>query len=411
MHKTEVAIIGAGLSGLVAAICLEKAGCTPVVYEAGNEVGGRVRTDEVDGIPLDHGFQVLLTDYPLTRKYLDYEKLELRRFLPGAILFQNGKKGAIGDPLRNTSFLLPTLFSNAAGLMDKWRIFRLSSDLKKKELRTIFSGVEETTLQYLEKYGFSDRVIARFFKPFFSGIFLEDELSTSSKMFRFVYKMFASGDAAIPKKGMQEIPKQLFGSLQHTKFHFNTRIHRIDGKTLYLDEDKSVAYDYVIIATDPTPLLQELKPSPVRWHSTQTLYFKCAKSTIGKPIIGLVGGGETLVNNIHYVTDLLSAKHPEAVLSVTIVKSHTLTDAALEKQVRKELLEECGIDGLTFLRSYKIAKALPNLQSPTYDSRIIKYSDSIFLAGDHLANGSINAAMRSGELAAQTLLEEVKTTR
>lgn len=411
MHKPNVAIIGAGLSGLVAAICLEKAGWTPVVYEAGSEVGGRVRTDVVEGVPLDHGFQVLLTDYPLTRKYLDYEKLELRRFLPGAMLFHHGKSGAIGDPLRNASFLLPTLFSNAAGLMDKWRIFRLSSALKTKELQTIFSGTDETTLQYLRNYGFSERVITRFFKPFFSGIFLEDELKTSSKMFRFVYKMFASGDAAIPEKGMQEIPKQLYDNLHDTEFHFNTKIHKIDGNTLYFDENPSKAYDYIIIATDPTSLLQELKPSPVRWHSTQTLYFKMPESTIGKPIIGLVMGGDTLVNNIHFVTDLLSDKHSEAVLSVTIVKSHTLTDAALERQVRKELLEECGIDGLTFLRSYKIAKALPDLQSPTYDSRIVKYSDRIFLAGDHLANGSINAAMRSGELAAQTLLEEVKTTR
>ena len=409
MEKPRIAIIGAGLSGLVAAICLEKAGKASVIYEAGEEVGGRVRTDFVNGVPLDHGFQVLLTDYPQTKKYLDYNALKLKRFLPGALLLRNGKRTTIGDPLRDFSLLLPTVFSNAAGLMDKWRIFRLSTALKNKELTAIFSGTDKTTLQYLTDYGFSKKVINRFFKPFFAGIFLEDELKTSSRMFEFVYKMFASGDAAIPEKGMQEIPKQLYASLMRTQFHFKTKIQKVVGNEVYIGEGEAIAYDYIIIASDPTRLIKELQPSPVRWHSSQTLYFKTLKSNIGKPIIGLFWGGQTLVNNLHFVTDLVATDLPEAVLSVTIVKSHTLTAAEVETQVKKELLEHCGIEALTLLKSYTIVNALPNLKSPTYDSRIVQYSDTIFLAGDHLANGSINAAMRSGELAAEAVLAKLKT--
>ena len=97
----KIHIIGGGISGLIAAQVLENYGFAPIVLEASDRVGGRVKTDLVNGYLLDHGFQVLLSNYPAAKKYLNYKELELQEFKSGAAIFVNGKQKVIGDPLRD----------------------------------------------------------------------------------------------------------------------------------------------------------------------------------------------------------------------------------------------------------------------------------------------------------------------
>ena len=110
MKKSDykIHIVGAGISGLIAAQILENFGYKPTIIEATDKVGGRVKSDIVDDYILDHGFQVLLSSYPAAQKYLDYEKLELQELLPGATIFKDEKQQTIGDPLRNLSLLFPS---------------------------------------------------------------------------------------------------------------------------------------------------------------------------------------------------------------------------------------------------------------------------------------------------------------
>ena len=82
--EADVVIVGAGLAGLAAARELTAAGRAVVVLEAGDGVGGRVRSDAVDGLTVDRGFQILLTAYPELARYADLDALALRRFEPGA---------------------------------------------------------------------------------------------------------------------------------------------------------------------------------------------------------------------------------------------------------------------------------------------------------------------------------------
>ena len=141
MQKQEpkICIIGAGVSGLIAAQTLENEGFSPIIIEATDSVGGRVKTDIVDGYQLDHGFQVLLTSYPAAQKFLDYDALELQNFLPGAAIFTNGKEKQIGDPLRDFSLLIPTVFSSLIPLSDKIKILQLNLKLKAKSISEIFN--------------------------------------------------------------------------------------------------------------------------------------------------------------------------------------------------------------------------------------------------------------------------------
>ena len=115
----KIYIIGAGVSGLIAAKVLENNGYAPVVLEATDRAGGRVKTDLIDGFQLDHGFQVLLSSYPAAQKYLDFKALELQELRSGAVIFKNGKQQVIGDPLRDISVLFSTLFSGVGNLLDK----------------------------------------------------------------------------------------------------------------------------------------------------------------------------------------------------------------------------------------------------------------------------------------------------
>lgn len=402
-----VHIIGAGISGLVAAQVLESKGYAPTILDADEAAGGRVQTDVVEGYQLDRGFQVLLTGYPYAQKYLDFEGLDLQHFLPGATIFADGKQSTIGDPLREPSMLWGTLLARVGGLGDKLRILKLNRALKKSSLKEIFERPATTTLQYLQAYGFSKQMIQQFFKPFFSGIFLESDLATSSRMFEFVYKLFGEGYAALPKAGIGAISQQLQAKLKKTTFRWNTKVTQIEDGQIILDSGETLDSQAIIVATTAAKLLEGVENSS--WQSCDNLYFETNKRPLKGAIIGLVADSSALINNIFYHTSLpMAAKADKELLSVTVVKSHELDKDDLVACVQKELQQYCGIRTGRFLKHYAIPRALPK-RTPLYYEQpkgASQYSAGIFLAGDHLLNGSLNAAMVSGERAALDLIAE-----
>jgi len=407
----KIHIIGAGISGLIAAQILENHGYHPTIIDASATVGGRVKSDIVNGYTLDHGFQVLLTSYPAAKKYLNYEALDLQKLLPGATLFKNGKAQTIGDPLRSLSLLFPTLLSKVGTLSDKVKILKLNTLLKKKKITAIFKTEEKTTLQYLKDFGFSDEIIKDFFTPFFSGIFLETKLETSSRMFEFVYKMFGNGLAVIPKEGMQAIPNQLKSNLKNTHFKFNSPVKEVKDKRIILEDESILESNITIIATDASALISNLKNQETEWKSCDTLYFETKKRAINKPLIGLISDDNMLVNNIFYHTSVATLnKTGKELLSVTVVKRHQLNEKDLIAKVVEELHSKCNISDLSFLKRYQIKKALPMLTNLQYEisSTETKLKSTIFLAGDQLLNGSLNAAMIAGERAAMGVIQTLE---
>lgn len=407
----SIHIIGGGISGLIAARVLEEHGLSATIIEATDRLGGRVKTDVLDGYSLDHGFQVLLTAYPAAKKYLDFDALALQEFLPGSAIFKNGKQKIIGDPLRNLSLLLPTLFSGIGTVNDKLKILALNRRLKKKSIQNIFAEKEQTTISYLENIGFSEAIITDFFIPFFSGIFLENKLETSSRMFEFVYKMFGEGNAALPKDGIQAIPKQLFEKLKNTTCVFNTKVKSVENGNIKLESGETLKSNFTIIATQASGLVSNLKNQATLWKSCDTIYFEVAKREIRKPLIGLIAAPNALINNIFYHTSLqTSATATKELLSVTVVNRQNLTNKQLVAKVQKELKELCNIDSCTFIKQYNIPMALPKLQDIQYEMlpSETRLTETIFLAGDTQLNGSLNAAMIAGERAA---LEVINLSR
>jgi len=147
MEREEyiIHIIGAGISGLIAAKTLEANGYRPIILESSDNVGGRLKTDIVDGYQLDHGFQVLLDAYPKAQEQLKYDDLDLQKFIAGAAIFTNAKSQTIGDPSRNLALLLPTLMGSVGTLSDKLKILKLNRQLKKKSINKIFQEKSQST--------------------------------------------------------------------------------------------------------------------------------------------------------------------------------------------------------------------------------------------------------------------------
>ena len=407
----KIYIVGAGVSGLVAAQVLENQGYQPVILEASDRAGGRVKTDIKKGFQLDHGFQVLLSSYPAAQKYLDFKALKLQKLKPGAVIFKNGKKQVIGDPLRDISTLFSTLFSGIGTLSDKFKIFQLNLKLKNKSIEAIFSSDEISTKAYLQEFGFSSQIITQFFTPFFTGIFLENELTTSSRMFEFVFKMFGEGLAVLPKGGMEEISKQLVSNLKNTTFQYNTQVTSVSDEEIILHTGDKLVSAATIIATDASKLVKNAPSKNLSWKSCQTLYFTANKRVIEKPMIGLVSKEDSLINNIFYHTSVAThSNNTEELLSVTVVKEHQLSEEQLIATVTKQLKEECHIDTITFLEIYNIKRALPDLKDIKYEvtPSETQLSSGIFLAGDVQLNGSLNAAMIAGEKAALQVIASLK---
>ncbi len=412
MSEKKIYIVGAGLSGLIAALELEKAGLSAVILEASDRIGGRMKTDVEAGYRFDHGFQVLNTAYPEAKRYLDFQALQLKNFDPGAIIFEGKDSYILTDPLRNPLKLVGMAVSKVGTFLDKVRVFTLTQELKKKSLETIFSEPSLPTHEYLKNYGFSDAIIANFFRPFFRGIFLEMDLETSSRMFEFVFKMFSQGYAAVPAKGMGQIPEMIKSQLQTTEIKLNTPVASVEGENILLSDGTKIKADRIIVAVQPDLVMKQLEGQFAPARKVINFYFAAPKSFLGRPMIGLLTGNR-VINNFVFMEDVSKEYAPigKSLLSVTVLES-TLAEKELIKVIQSELEELSGMKAEHFkhLKTYFISHALPQVGDLKFSIPFTecKVLDQVFLAGDYLLHGSINAAMTSGRVAAEAVIHSFR---
>jgi len=414
--KPTITIIGAGISGLTAAVYLHQKNYNVQILEATDRVGGRIKTDCIDGFRLDRGFQVLLTDYPETKALLDYQKLNLKPFIPGATVLFEGGQFDIADPFRRPTALFATLFAPVGSLKDKIQTFWLKLKLARLSNSAIFKQPETDTYSQLKRYGFSQKMIDRFYKPFFSGIFLENELTTSSNMFDFVMKQFSTGDAAIPELGMEEIPKQLAALLPENSIQLNTKVRAIENKTIYLENGSQIDSDIILIATEAIGLAGNyIAQQKQQSHSVTTVYFEATKAPTNQAVVILnASENKKWVNNLTVMSNISNKYAPDGkmLLSISYNGIPEIEDTIVAENMKAELKQWYGnlVDDWKMLKTYRIQYALPNQDSVSDELTItdMKINDNIFICGDHLMNGSINAAMKSGRLVAAIIDEKKK---
>lgn len=414
--RFDTIIVGGGLAGLACArrLCAEGLSCQ--LLEASDHIGGRLRTDDLDGFLLDRGFQVFLTAYPEAKAVLNYEDLRLRPFEPGALIRFNGGFHRLADPWRRPRHLLATALSKIATLGDKLRIASFRKHTTAGTLAEIYDRPERTTIELLRDHGFSDAVVNRFFRPFLGGVFLDRELQTSSRMCEFVFRMFSSGDATLPSQGMSQIPQQLARRLPNDVIRTACPVDWIDGQDVVLASGERLNGRSIVVATDaPTSrrLLGDWYPADGR--SVSCLYFAADKPPVKEPILVLNGDGEGPINNLCVPSQVSPEYAPagQSLVSVTTLGSHANSEEHREQVVR-QLEDWFGAVVKTWrhLRTYDIGYALP-IQDPPALQPVAKPSrvrDGVFVCGDHCDTASINGALASGSRAAETVLDSLKET-
>jgi phytoene dehydrogenase-like protein len=410
----DVAIVGGGLAGLRCAQQLHAAGIQAVVLEAEDRVGGRVRTDAVDGFLLDRGFQVLLTAYREASRTLDFSRLDLKTFVPGALVRADGRFHTIADPWRRPSRVIQTLRANVGSLSDKLRIGTLSRRVQKGSLEELFARPEQSTADYLGQCGFSKRIIERFFQPFLGGVFLEPELRTSSRMFEFVFRMFAMGCAALPADGMGAIPDQIASTLPADQVKLQAEVVALENGGLRLKSGELLRTQAVVLATEGTRLGAWVSELPeVRSRSVTCLYFAAEKSPLGAPILVLNGERNGLVNNLCVPSDISSRYAPldASLISATVLGNPELDESALTDAVRGELKGWFGaqVKRWRHLKTYRIAHALPETGSHGLadPGRPVRLKKGLYVCGDHRETPSIEGALISGRRAAEAVLRDI----
>ncbi|WP_261361501.1 NAD(P)/FAD-dependent oxidoreductase [Rubinisphaera sp. JC750] len=407
-----VIVVGAGLAGLACGMKLHKAGIPFRIFEASDAVGGRVRTDEKDGFLLDRGFQVLLTAYPAAQELLDYKTLDLRTFEPGAEIWTGRSFECISDPFRRPGSIWQTARARVGSVLDKLRIGQLRLDVMRTSLSSLFERDETTSHEALRKYGFSDELIETFFRPFFGGIFLEKDLTTSSRMLQFVYRMFSQGEAALPAGGMGEIPRQMASRLPSGTITLNTAVVGFDENRVTLGDGTTIEHDGIVLAVEEPALSKFLPDWPDRGPrpAVRCLYFSASKPPVKRNVLVLNGAGRGLVNNVAVPSQLSDRYAPagKSLVSVSVVASESKqSDAELAGAVQQELESWFGEDVQSWklVAGYNIPDSLPSQSSiPLALPQSVAIPPYLTLAGDYMLHGSQQGALESGVRAAEAIV-------
>ena len=126
---SSVIVVGAGLAGLNCAQILSKSGLEVTVLEASDRIGGRVKSDYIDGFTCDHGFQVINPKYSELQKTGVAEELNIKTLPKGLEINIGGKDFRLGDIRKNLGYLPGDLASKTGSLKEKINFLKFVADL------------------------------------------------------------------------------------------------------------------------------------------------------------------------------------------------------------------------------------------------------------------------------------------
>lgn len=407
----SVVVVGAGLAGLTCARRLHEGGMAVTVIEAGDAVGGRVRTDVVDGFKLDRGFQVLLTAYPEVQRWLDLKQLDLQEFWPGARVWTGQKWDTVADPRRRWTDLFRGLTADIGSTSDKLKVVQWAVEARDGLADSHWDRPETTALAYLQARGFSAQMIERFWRPWLSGIFLERELETSSRMLEFVFGMFARGGTAVPREGMQAIPAQLATGLPWDSIILNERVSAVESGRVWSQSGREWRASQIVIAVEGGGAARFGLPGldqPVEWRGARCLYFAVPGREKRDPLLMLNGAADGVINHAAWMEAVAPSYAPEGQSLLMVGLKPDLADPAdvIESRARRELDAWFGAEAVSSWRMLKhswIPQSLPR-RSPLVRPAPVPVVPDVWRCGDVCSTASIQGAMESGRMVAEALL-------
>ena len=400
--KVETVIIGAGLSGLSCAIQLEKERRDYLLIEKANRIGGRLGSIYDKGNIYDVGFQVFNTAYKNTMQLLDRDEVELKMFKPGSVIHDGKSFNLISDPLRDPKQLFTSLFSSISTFKDKIKILSLIAQLSNYDIQNDNSP-DTQTIDFLKKKNFSDKFIELFFTPFFAGIFLEKDLQTSSKFFKYVFSNFSKGLACLPSKGMQKIPDLIFKNISSDRLLLNQSLEKIEDKGLLTFNNGQKIKCKNIVLTGGSH--KKVGLNEVSYNSVKNIYFESDIKIENGKYIHLFPK-DNIINNVAVLNQVSrSYSKSNSLLSISVI-GHDLKEKLDINQLRKKLASYFGGNDSNYewVKSFDIKNATIKQNTNFFESNTYTLSKGFIIAGDHSVYGSIEGAVLSGINASKKIL-------
>lgn len=419
-QQHPVIVIGAGLAGLTTARVLHQAGFSVQVLEAEPEIGGRVRTRiHPDGFLIDRGFQILLSAYPALQRHVDLDAIGARPFASGAQVWTGSRLVPLTNPIRHPQGLLRDLTSPVFGLSDKLRLARWTAEMARAPWTTSAEAAnatqDQSALNALRSYGFSDNFIDRFARPFWGGIMLDRSLSTSAGVLKFTTKMFIAGDGVLPNGGVGDVPKAIAASLPGDAIRMSSRVDNlvVEGKRVtgvWVGGD-TVHASAVVVAADPPAAarLTGIDAIPTSGTGCVTVYLASDRDPGIGTYLAIDGTGRQAVNHIAPLSAVQPSYAPEGQhLIAAVLLGHEAIardDEANGEIARKSVASMLGQDGWRVIDVVNLPYCLFD-QAPGVHRRLPDANtgvEGLYLASDATVDASSNGAIMSGEDAAHAV--------
>ena len=402
--RVDAVVVGAGLAGLAAARQIKSRGRSVIVIEAQDGVGGRVRTDKVDGFLLDRGFQVLLTAYPELKTQIDMSALDLKMFSSGALVMRDGRSSVVTDPFREPRRAAATVFAPVGTLTDKLRIAALRWRVMHRNAPKILTSEDVSTIQALRDLGFSETMIDRFFRPLFGGIQLDPELRTSRRMFEIIFKSLSEGQSALPANGMSAIPEQMATNLGTENIFLNTQATKIETGAVTTVAGR-VETSAVVVATDQPSASELLRTNEIASRVVGCVYFSADAPPTHEKFVVLDGTGKGPVLNAAILSNIAPSYAPPGKHLIVAALPGVIA-GDLEAMSRDQLRTWWGpqVDGWSHIKTYRITHAGPEQLPPFNPKQKVSLGNGLFVCGDHRDTGSIQGALYSGRRCGEAVL-------
>ncbi len=403
-RRVDVVVAGAGLAGLKAALELSASGLDVAVLEADEAPGGRVRTDTVDGMLLDRGFQLLNPAYPQVPSTFDLPALHLRAFGAGVVVAHRGQRHVLADPRRMVLDALSGLRLPLGTVREKLAFVRWAAEIGFGPAARIKSRADSSLADELQRRGLTGELADGVLRPFLAGVLAEQDFRTSRRFAELLVRSFVRGTPALPTHGMQALPDQLAARLPAGALHLSTRVSAVrrDGVDA---ADGSWQARAVIVATDPhTAAVLTTRPAPIMRGLT-TFYYFAPESPARRRLLHVDADHRGPVVNSAVVTDVVPSYAPGRTLIASTVLGEDGSSAA-ERAAREHLAKIYGVTTGSWehVRTYPIPHALPAVPAGTPLRRPVELGSGVFVAGDHRDTSSIQGALVSGHRAARAVL-------
>lgn len=404
LYDADVIVVGAGITGLRAALEISRAGLSVLVFERSDFVGGRMSTVTIDGFKVDRGFQVLLTAYPEMKRLNNLSRLACRSFSSGARIRANGDFIDFYDPLRHPDKLISTLSAGVASIRDLFKIFLLTrGGATRCERSSISTDIG------LRDAGFSERFQDLFLRPFLRGVLLDPQLRLDFGLARFYLSMFAKGEAALPYDGIQSLPNDLADHIGRSHIRLSTSVNRITPNEVTLESGDTYSARHVICAVDTLAAAQLGSPEQTVNHaSSSTMYFAANAAPFAEPLV-VVSAESGPISTLAVVTNVQPSYAPpgKALIAITVTGSEALLpEHTLVSGVLRQATDWYGRQVADWRLLSLMALPAAVVTRPRMTDGICD-RDGILYAGDYLSYPSQNGALQAGRKAGEWVIERL----